>query len=170
VTQIMELARALKHLIIPDRVALRPFPPAALDRIEQAIGTSEQSHGGELRLALEANLNPLEVLGGRSARSRALELLAHLRVWDTELNSGVLIYLQMVDHRIEIVADRGIARLVPQARWDAICRRMEAAFKERRFEAGVLEAIGEITELLARHFPPGEHNPDELPDRPVIVV
>ena len=166
----MQLARALKHLLVPDRVALRPFSSAALDRIEQAIGTSERRHGGELRLALEANLNPLEVLRGRSARSRALELFSHLRVWDTEQNSGVLVYLQMVDHRIEIVADRGIARRVPQAQWDAICRRMETAFRARRFEAGALEAIGEITELLAQHFPPGEQNPDELPDRPVIVM
>ena len=166
----MQLARALKHLVIPDRVALRPFAPAALGRIEQAIGTSERSHSGELRLALEANLNPLDVLRGRSARSRALELFSHLRVWDTEQNSGVLVYLQMVDHRIEIVADRGIARLVPQAQWEAICRRMEAAFRAREFEAGVLQAIGEITALLASHFPPGEHNPDELPDRPVVVM
>jgi uncharacterized membrane protein len=166
----MELRRALKHLLMPDRSALKPFPSAALDRIEQAIGASERSHSGELRLVLEANMNPLEVLRGRSARDRALELFSLLRVWDTEGNSGVLIYLQMVDHRIEIVADRGISRVVAQPEWDAICRRMESAFHAGRFEAGVLEAIGDITKLLAKHFPPGEHNPDELPDRPVIVV
>ncbi|MPZ44626.1 MAG: hypothetical protein GEV05_14730 [Betaproteobacteria bacterium] len=166
----MELARALKHLLILDRMALRPFPRAALDRIEHAIGVSERSHGGELRLVLEANMSPLEVLRGRSARDRALELFSLLRVWDTEHNSGVLIYLQMVDHRIEIVADRGISRLVAQSEWDAICRRMESAFRGGVFEAGTVEAIGEVTQLLNRHFPPGEHNPDELPDRPVIIV
>jgi len=166
----MQLKRALEHLVIPDRMALRAFPKRALDRIEQAIGASERSHSGELRLVLEANMNPLDVLRGRSARDRALELFSLLRVWDTEHNSGVLVYLQMIDHRIEIVADRGINRLVAQAEWDAICRRMEGAFRAGNFEAGALEAIGEITQLLNRHVPPGSHNPDELPDRPLIVV
>ena len=166
----MEIRRALKHLLTPDRVALRPFPPAALDRLEKAIGESEKTHHGELRLVLEANMNPLEVLRGRSARDRALELFSLLRVWDTEHNSGVLIYLQMVDHRIEIVADRGISRLVPQSEWDAICRRMETAFREGRFEEGTLQAIREITALLEQHIPPHPHNPDELPDRPVVIV
>jgi uncharacterized membrane protein len=166
----MELTRALKHLLVPDRVALRPFPRESLDRIERAIGVSESSHGGEIRLVLEANMNPLEVLRGRSVRDRALELFSLLRVWDTEMNSGVLIYLQMVDHRIEIVADRGISHRVAQDEWDGICRRMEAEFRAGRFEAGALQAIGEVTRLLDRHFPPGERNPDELPDRPVIIV
>jgi hypothetical protein len=166
----MQLARALRHLVIPDRAALRPFPASALDRIEQAIGVSERSHGGELRLVLEANLNPWDVLRGRSARERALELFSLLRVWDTEQNSGVLIYLQMVDHRIEIVADRGISRVVRQEEWDAICRRMEEAFRAGRFEAGAIEAIGEVTQLLNRHFPSSGANPDELPDRPVVVI
>jgi uncharacterized membrane protein len=97
-------------------------------------------------------------------------LFSELRVWDTEANSGVLIYLQMVDHRIEIVADRGISRLVAQSEWDAVCRRMEAEFRERRFEAGTLGAINEITELLAKHFPPEADNPDELPNRPVVLT
>jgi uncharacterized membrane protein len=166
----MELARALKHLLVPDRIALRPFTDQALDRIERAIGESEKSHSGELRFALEANMSPIEVLRGRQARDRAMELFSSLRVWDTEQNSGVLIYLQMVDHRIEIVADRGINRLVAQAEWDSICRRMEAAFRSGHFEAGALEAVGQVTRLLSQHFPPGDSNPDELPDRPVIVV
>jgi len=166
----MRLRRALRHLTTPDWVALRAFSKSALDQIERAIGASEKTHSGELRFALEASLEPLDVLRGRSARDRALELFATLRVWDTEENSGVLVYLQMVDHRIEIVADRGINRRVAQSEWDAICRRMEAAFRAGRFESGAIDAVGEITQLLARHFPPGEVNPDELPDRPVIIV
>jgi len=123
-----------------------------------------------MRFALEASLEPLDVLRGIPARARALELFASLRVWDTEENSGVLIYLQMVDHRIEIVADRGIDRRVEQSAWDAICRRMEVEFRAGRFEAGTIAAIGEVTELLARHFPPGDDNPDELPNRPVVLT
>ena len=51
----------------------------------------------------------------------------------------------------------------------AICRRMEAACKERRYEGGALKAIEEITALLARHFPPRGDNPDELSDKPVVL-
>ena len=165
----MQLQRALKHLLTPDWVAMRPFPAPVLDRIEAAISASEQRHRGELRFTLEASLEPLDVLRGIPARARALELFATLRVWDTEENSGVLIYLQMVDRRIEIVADRGINRRVRQSEWDAICRRMETEFRAGRFEAGAIAAIGEVTELLVRHFPPGTDNPDELPNRPVVL-
>lgn len=166
----LQLVRALKHLCTPAFVALKPFPAPTLDRIEQAIDRSEKTHSGELRFALEAGMEPLDVLRGMSPRERALQLFSSLRVWDTEQNSGVLVYLQLVDHRIEIVADRGINRRVQQSEWDAICRRMEAAFRAGDFEAGALAAIEDVTRLLALHFPAGADNPDELPDRPVIVV
>jgi uncharacterized membrane protein len=166
----MQFGRTLKHLFTPDWVALRPFPPVVLDRIEKAINASEKLHTGELRFALEAAMDPFDVLRGLSTRERAIQVFSMLRVWDTEQNSGVLIYLQMVEQRIEIVADRGINRQVAQHEWDAICARMQAAFREGRFEQGSLAAIEEITSTLARHFPPGDQNPDELPDRPVIIV
>lgn len=166
----MQFGRALKHLCTPDFLALKSFPSAVLDRIEQAIGRSERAHRGELRFALEAGMEPLDVLRGMMPRDRAMQLFSALRVWDTEENSGVLVYLQLVDHRIEIVADRGIARLVSQDQWDAVCRRMETAFRAGDFESGTLAAVEEITRLLAQHFPAGDSNPDELPDRPVIVV
>jgi uncharacterized membrane protein YgcG len=165
----MQWRRALKHLLTPDWVALRPFPRVVLDRIEAAIAASENRHRAELRFALEASLEPFDVIRGRPARDRAYELFASLRVWDTEENSGVLIYLQMVDHRIEIIADRGISRRVPQAQWDGICRRMEEKFRSGEFESGVVTAIDEVTSLLATHFPPGSANPDELPNRPVVL-
>ena len=166
----MQWQRALKHLLTPDWVAMRPFPADVLGRIETAISASERRHRGELRFALEASLEPLDVLRGIPARARALDLFASLRVWDTEENSGVLIYLQMVDHRIEIVADRGINRLVQQSEWDAICRHMETEFRAGRFESGALAAIVEVTGLLAKHFPPSADNPDELPNRPVVLT
>jgi len=96
-------------------------------------------------------------------------VFALLDVWDTEENTGVLIYVQLVDRAIEIVADRGIAKRVPQAEWDAICRAMERAFRAHRYEQGALEAIGTVTAILARHFPPGAANPNELPDKPVVL-
>lgn len=165
----MSALRILKHLLTPDWVARRIFPRPALTRIEQAIKGSEQSHGGELRFAVEAGLDFLPLLRGITPRQRALEVFSMLRVWDTGHNSGVLIYLQLVDRDIEIVADRGISAKVGQAQWDAICHRMEEAFRARRFEAGVLEGIAEITTLLTTHYPARRENPDELPDRPVVL-
>ena len=165
----MKLKRIAKHLITPDWVARRAFPRAALARIGEAVRASERRHMGELRFAVEAGLELRALLRGLSARARAEEVFARLRVWDTEHNSGVLIYVQLVDRRIEIVADRGVSARVPQSEWDAICRGMETAFRERRFENGALEAIDRATRLLARHFPSQGENPDELPDKPVVL-
>jgi uncharacterized membrane protein len=161
--------RLVKHLFAPHWIVARAFPRRALAAIGQAIRASEKKHDGELRFAVEAGLHPLPLLRGLTARRRAHDLFAGLRVWDTAHNSGVLIYVQLVDRRIEIVADRGISAQVQQHEWEAICRRMEAAFRERRYEAGALAAIGEITTLLARHFPPHGGKTNELPDRPVVL-
>ena len=165
----MNLKRAFKHLFAPDWLVYRAFPRAALKRIEAAIRQSEAAHRGELRFAVEAGLHLVPLLRGVTPRQRARQVFAQLDVWDTEHNSGVLIYVQLMDRRIEILADRGISAKVGQHEWDAICRRMEDAFRERRFEQGVLDGIREITALLGRHFPPRGVNPNELPDKPVVL-
>ena len=165
----MDIARLAKHLTAPHWIVNRRFPRRALDAIAAAITASEQTHDGELRFAVEAGLHPLPLWRGQTPRQRAQELFATLNVWDTVHNSGVLIYVQLVDRRIEIVADRGISAKVAQSEWDAICRRMEGSFKAGRFEGGAVAAILEITALLARHFPPLADNPNELPDGPVVL-
>lgn len=165
----MSLKRIVGHMLAPQWVVYRAFPKRTLAAVEKAIRESEKLHDGEIRFAVEAGLNLWLLLHGRTPRRRAIEMFSQLRVWDTEHNSGVLIYVQLVDRRIEIVADRGIAAKVKQGEWDAICRRMEAAFRERRYEEGVLAGIREVTALLAQHFPPAAVNRDELPDRPVIL-
>jgi uncharacterized membrane protein len=165
----MDLQRMARHLLLPDWTVRRAFSSAMLDRIEAAIRESEKFHNGELRFAAEAGLDLVPLLRGLTPRQRAVDVFSQLRVWDTVHNSGVLIYVQLVDRHIEIVADRGINARVQQSEWDAICRRMELAFRAGEFEAGVMEGIREITALLARYFPPGDLNPDELPDRPVVL-
>ena len=165
----MKLRRIARHLLVPHWFALRPFPASVLARIQSAIGSSEVKHDGELRFAVEGGLHLASLWRGQSPRGRAIELFSQLRVWDTENNSGVLIYIQLVDRRIEIIADRGINAKVAQASWDGICRRMEAAFSHGQYEQGALAAIDEVTALLARHFPPSVINPNELPDRPMVL-
>ena len=165
----MNFLRFLKHTTTPGWAARRGFTKETLSKIEMALRDSEQEHGGELRFAVEGPLPFLYLIRDRKPRLRAEDVFSRLRVWDTEYNSGVLIYVQLVDRRIEIVADRGIAAKVEQTEWNAICRAMEQAFKEGRFAEGALQAIERITALLARHFPPRGKNPNELPDKPTVL-
>lgn len=165
----MTMTRILRHLFMPPWLVRRYFPRAALAGIEHAIGASELLHGGELRFAVEASLDLLPLLHGQHARDRALEIFSQLRVWDTEHNSGVLIYLLLAERDVEIVADRGIAAKVGSEEWERICRLMEAAFRQGDFEAGVLAGVREITALLVQHYPAGVRNPNELPDQPMLL-
>ena len=159
--------RLLKHLFVPPWMARSAFPASALKKIEAAVRASEQRHRGEIRLAVEGPLSLSELKG--SVRERARALFALLDVWDTEENSGVLIYVQLVDRAIEVVADRGIAARVAQSEWDALCRAMERRFRDQDYLGGALEAIESATRLLERHFPPRGANPNELPDKPVVL-
>jgi uncharacterized membrane protein len=148
----------------------RRFPAALLDDMTAAIAAGERGHRGEVCFALESRLAPLAVLEGLNAPARARQVFAQLRVWDTEHNSGVLFYVLMAEHRIEIVADRGIAARVTTAEWDAICARMRACYARGQWRDGSLEGIAAAHTLLTRHFPGNDKpNPDELPDRPVLL-
>jgi uncharacterized membrane protein len=111
----------------------------------------------------------VDYLRGVSARERAIEVFGRLRVWDTEQNCGVLIYLLLADKQVEIVADRGIDRKVGAAAWEAICGAMQREFAAGRFEHGVIAGVQAISDLLATHYPPRDENPDELANRPVVV-
>jgi uncharacterized membrane protein len=134
------------------------------------IAQSESGHSGEIRVLVEAGL-PLSYLWHRrSARDRALTLFGKTGVWDTAANNGVLIYVLLADHAIEIVADRGVAAVVPPGHWDAVVQGMGEAFRAGRFEEGVLAAVDAVDAVLRAHFPlgPGESNPNELPDAPLV--
>jgi len=165
----VNFTRWLAHAFMPPwrwRVA---FPKAVLHDIERAIKQSEHQHSGELRFAVENAIAPVWVWRGKSARHRATEVFANLRVWDTEDNSGVLIYVLLADREVHIVADRGIARRVTQTEWDAIAQIMQTAFKQGDFRHGAIEGIKRITQLLVTHFPAKEGNSNELSDQPVII-
>ncbi|MBV8031629.1 MAG: TPM domain-containing protein [Betaproteobacteria bacterium] len=165
----MKLSRLLRHLLVPDLWARRTFSPADLKKIEQAIRASEGQHDGQIRFVVEATLPLFYLAKKRSSRKRALDLFSQLRVWDTEKNSGVLVYLQLVSRHIDIVADRGISHKVPQAEWDSVCRAMEAAFRRGEFLVGSLHGIARITELLRGAFPKTPGGENELPDRPIVL-
>ncbi|MBT9459375.1 MAG: TPM domain-containing protein, partial [Burkholderiaceae bacterium] len=100
---------------------------------------------------------------------RAIELFAQLRVWDTECNTGLLIYLLLADRSVEIVADRGVLAKVGSQEWGQVCRQMEDAFKLSKFEAGVVGGVQAVTQHLVRHFPAGDRRGNELTDQPVLL-
>lgn len=165
----MRWKRVLRHLCTDQWSVRRAFPSAAMRAIRDRIGEQEKRHAGELRFAVEASLPLLHLWRGQDARSRAEELFGLLRVWDTEHNSGVLIYLLLADKRVEIVADRGIHEKVGNAAWKSICDEMQRAFAAGRFELGVISGVAAISDLLARHFPRRDGDIDELPNEPVAL-
>ncbi len=159
--------RILKHRWLDETDTARALGPAALERLEARVAASETRHSGEVRLCVEAGL-PLSYLWrGATARQRALTMFGKLRVWDTEQNNGVLIYLLLAEHAIELVADRGLTGVVPQAEWDGLVAGMREDFRAGRYEAGLALAIDRVDALLRQHFPlaEGQPNPNELPDR-----
>ena len=164
------LQRLLRHRWLDESATRRAIPPEVAQRLAQRVAASEQRHSGELRIYIEAGL-PLGYLWhDATPRERALAMFGKLRVWDTEHNNGVLIYLLLAERAIEIVADRGLERHVGAAQWQLLIERMASAFSAGRYEEGLAQAIDEVTVLLQQHFPlrEGEANPNELPDEPVL--
>lgn len=161
--------RLLRHLFALPWLLRRKFPAALLAEIETAIRDSEQHHNGEIRFAIETALPLSALVKGTNARQSAIRAFSDLAVWDTQDNSGVLIYLLLADHDLEIIADRGIAEKVGQAQWDEIAQGMEQHFRAGDFRQGALQGIQRVTALLVKHFPPGVRNRNELSDQPVIL-
>lgn len=148
----------------------RRFPSNLLDEITAAVAAGERRHLGEVRVAVEARLSPLAVLAGLDAPMRARQVFDTLHVWDTEHNNGVLVYVLLAEHRIEIVADRGIARHVSPGEWAAVCAHMHEAYVHGQWREGSLRGVEAVHALLERNFPiDGTPQQDELPDRPVLL-
>lgn len=163
-----KLMRILRHRWWDEADTRRLLGEDALQRLEQRVQASEARHTGEIRLCIEGSLPMSYLWRNADARERALTMFGKLQVWDTEDNNGVLIYLLLVEHRIEIVADRALARRVDQGQWDAIVHGMCDTFRAGRIEEGLNRAIDAVTELLVQHFPlpAGQAGVNELADRP----
>lgn len=165
------IGRLLKHRWTDHSDVRRALPPAAEQKLEAQVQASEARHSGEICVCVEASL-PLSYLWKKlSARQRALTLFGKLRVWDTEANNGVLIYLLLADNAIEIVADRGLNSRVSAAQWQGVVQRLREHLGQGRFQDGLQQAVQEVDRLLSAHFPlaPGQSNPNELPDRVILL-
>lgn len=169
----MRMRRLLRHAAALHWRTRMRFPRATLDAIQQAIARAERTHAGVIRFAVETALPPRRIIGEVSPRARAHEVFSELRVWDTEHNNGVLIYVLIADRSVEIVADRGLSTRVQAAEWAAVCRLMEEHFRAGRFKAGCIAGIDAVGGLLARHFPAALANQAparrEMPDPPTLL-
>jgi uncharacterized membrane protein len=161
-------ARIAKHLLMTHWQVERAFPRHVLAAIETAIKASESARAGEIRFMVEGALDSAALFRGQSARERAIEVFSQLRIWDTEHNNGVLIYLLLADRDVEIVADRGIHAKVGRPGWEGICRQMETAFGQADYESGAVSGIQAVAQQLVEHFPASGKQRNELPDRPVV--
>ena len=167
------LMRLFKHRWASD--ASRALPAAALRRLQDHIAASEAHHSGEIRICVEASLPNSYLLRADSTaellRQRALAQFGRLRVWDTAHNNGVLIYLCLAEHAIELVADRGVDQRVGAEQWSAMVKRLGTALAAGQFEQGLAQSIEEVSAVLKQHFPlqGNARNPNELPDAPVLI-
>jgi uncharacterized membrane protein len=165
----MDLARFWRHVVMSPAGAARAFPAATLEAVQREVSAQEARHRGEVCVVVEAELSTAQLWAGLTSRERARELFAARGVWNTEENNGVLIYVMLADHKVEIVADRGIAARTGQPQWDEVCRMVEGHFAAGRFEQGLIEGVRAVSELLVRHFPGDGSRRNELPDRPAMI-
>jgi uncharacterized membrane protein len=164
-----KLKRIWRHLHSSAARTRLLFSPAILKQIETVIGAAEAQHSGEIRFVVETALHPVALWHGVTPRARAVQVFAHLRIWDTHHNNGVLIYVLRADRAVEILADRGISARVSEAEWQGVCREVEAQYRAGRYGEGSCAAVAGVARLLGQHFPPGGSGENELPNQPILL-
>src|SRR5450830_228903 len=164
-----KLNRLFKHLTATRSQARNLFPRSTLQAVQACIAAGEKQHRAEIRLIVEAALPLNTVLRGESSRTRAHELFSHYRIWDTEENCGILIYINVADHKVEILPDRIVGRALKRDDWHAVCQTMTRGFAEKKYHDCLLLALTQLNELLAVHFPDQDKHKNQLSDRPLIL-
>jgi uncharacterized membrane protein YgcG len=165
--QVHSLKRWWRHLNMTRWQMRRAFNEQVLRAITESVRASEQRHGGEIRVAIEAELSVSSLLHGQSPRERALQVFASLGVWDTDSRNGVLIYICLADRDVEIIADRGLHTKVTDAQWQAVCAQLQGECAAGKYQQGVCNAVTAVGQLIGVHYPAVDRN--ELPDRPVLL-
>lgn len=164
-----DFQRFVRHVSMTPWKARNAFPDKVLDAIQHEVAEQEKRHRGEVRFVVERELTTAQLWAGLTSRQRAIEVFSLLQVWNTEDNTGILIYVLLADHKVEVVADRGIQKRVAAEEWTGIVQRMEEQFRAGQFEAGAVAGVRAASELLARHFPGHPDDANQLPDRPLMI-
>lgn len=167
----MDWSRIARHVMASQRGTHKLFSTDTMQRLQESIASGEATHRGEVRLIVESALPLRKVRRGMSTRQRALDLFGTFRVWDTEENNGVLLYINVADRKLEIIADRAASRRIGDPHWQTVCGVAQASFRKGEFERGLTQALASIHDALSVAFPADGHTPrkNELPDAPVVL-
>ena len=133
------------------------FSKEEKNQVVQAIKKAEYQTSGEIRLHLESRCkgNTLE---------RAVQIFEKLKMHDTRLRNGTLIYMAIKDHKFSIFGDQGINEIAPDNFWEDVKEEMRRFFIKDQFADGVIRGIYLIGEKLKEFFPYQEDDVNELPD------
>jgi len=131
---------------------------ADLDAVAHAIATAEAGTSAEIRVHLDHRCPG-------DAVARAIQVFQQLRMHDTAERNGVLVYAAITDHKLAIIGDAGVHGRLGETYWRALVDATTRHFREARPRDGFVHAVGELGEALARHFPRGPNDDNELSDR-----
>lgn len=163
------LPRLWRHLTTRSADGRRAFPQETLDAIRRRIEDGERQHRAEVRMVIETSLTPWQILRRETARMQAAELFLEQGIWDTEENVGILVYILLADHKVEIMADRAVGRAISPDEWRSVCRLMTEAFHAGDYSAGALAALERLNTLLAERFPDDGSSTNQLSNEPLVL-
>lgn len=147
----------------------RYFSSTDLDQLEQAVLFAEAGHPGEIVVVIEGSL-PFNQAYYLDTRARAVELFSTLKVWDTQYNSGMLLYVNICAQQVELLADRGIYQFVTSEHWQTICDQVLAEFKQEHYVQGVLTGIERIGQTLQSFYTVKvQEMGNERANRPILI-
>ncbi len=162
--------RFIKHLFTSRFLLYRYFQKKDLENIKNQIKESELQHRAEIRVAIQISFPLFEVLKRISTRNKAIQLFSLLKIWDTEENNGVLIYLSLTDRKLEIIADRGIYSHLKEEYWNTLSSNIVNEFKIKQYPMAIKKSIDEITTQMIKLYPKKDTpDPNELSDEVVIL-
>lgn len=163
------LARWWRQAIFIPILHSRWLTKDVTERLTEQVTKAEMGHRGEVFLVIENHL-PINIAYHVGSRERAIDLFSTYRVWDTEENTGVLVYVNVCEHSLEIVADRGINSHVSHTVWRAMCDKALAGMSKGKMEQSLTDLLDEIGQLLRQHYYL-EHDPqgNELLDTVVFL-
>ena len=141
------------------------------DRIQiaKAVQHAEKGHVGEIQVVIEGHI-PCSQAYHQNTRLRAQQLFAELGVWDTELNSGVLLYLNLCERKVEIVIDRGLKNATQAETWNEICQNIIVNLTQKQYLRAVTGGVNEIGQILDQYYVKTDlQDQNELPNEPIIL-
>lgn len=163
------LKRWWRHALYMPWLTERYFKPASLSQIEQAVKSAELGHVGEIVVIIEGSL-PLKLAYYLDTRQRALDLFSQYQVWDTEYNSGMLLYVNICEHQVELLADRGIHQFVTPEHWQTICEQVTSQFLQEHYVEGVLTGVQLIGQTLQAFYTARlQEQGNERSNRPILI-